>query len=55
MLRYASGQYAGIGVPGPDGWEWPRVDAAGAEIKQLIDVYEGSEDISFVNVPAYIK
>ena len=51
----ASGQYAGIGVPGPDGWEWPRVDAAGAEIKQLIDVYEGSEDISFVNVPAYIK
>ena len=51
----ASGQYAGIGVPGPDGWEWPRVDAAGAEIKQLIDVYEGSEDISFVSVPAYIK
>ena len=51
----ASGQYAGIGVPGPDGWEWPRMDAAGAAIKQLIDVYEGSEDISFVNVPAYIK
>lgn len=51
----ASGQYAGIGVPGPDGWEWPRVDAAGAEIKRLIDVYEGSEDISFVNVPARIK
>ena len=51
----ASGQYAGIGVPGADGWEWPRVDSAGAEIKRLIDVYEGSEDISFVNVPARIK
>ena len=51
----ASGQHAGIGVPGPDGWEWPRVDSAGAEIKKLIDVYEGSEDISFVNVPARIK
>lgn len=51
----ASGQYAGIGVPGPDGWEWPRVDGAGAEIKELINVYEGSEDINFVNVPARIK
>lgn len=51
----ASGQYAGIGVPGSDGWEWPRVDGAGAGIKQLIDVYEGSEDITFVNVPARIK
>jgi hypothetical protein len=32
----ASGQYAGIGVPGPYGWEWPRIDGSGAEIKRLI-------------------
>lgn len=51
----ASEQYAGIGIPGPDGWEWPRVDDAGDEIKELIDVYEGSEDINFVIVPARIK
>jgi hypothetical protein len=51
----ASGEYAGIGVPGPDGWEWPRIDDAGAEIKHLIDVYEGTVDIVFVNVPARIK
>lgn len=51
----ASGQYAGIGVPSPNGWEWPRIDEAGAEIKQLIDIYEGNEDITFVNVPAQIK
>jgi FtsZ-binding cell division protein ZapB len=51
----ASGQYAGIGFPGDDGWEWPRVEGAGAEIKQLIDVYEGTEDIVFVEVPARIN
>ena len=50
-----SGEYAGIGVPTADGWEWPRIESAGAEIKQLIDVYEGSEDISFVDVPARIN
>ena len=51
----ASGQHAGIGVPGPDGWEWPRMDAAGAAMIHLIDVYDGSVDIRFVIVAAYIK
>jgi chromosome segregation ATPase len=51
----ASGEYAGVGHPTADGWEWPRIDGAGAEIKRLIDVYEGTEDIEFVNVPASIK
>ncbi len=51
----ASGEYAGVGYPTAEGWEWPRVDGAGAEIKRLIDVYEGSEDIQFVEVPARIK
>jgi septal ring factor EnvC (AmiA/AmiB activator) len=51
----ASGQYAGIGYPGADGWEWPRIEDKGAEIKRLIDVYEGTEDIQFVEVPARIN
>ncbi|MDQ8194291.1 DUF3450 family protein [Coraliomargarita sp. SDUM461004] len=51
----ASGEYAGIGFPGTDGWEWPQDNEKGAEIKRLIDVYEGSEDISFVEVPARIN
>lgn len=51
----ASGQYAGVGYPTPEGWEWPRIDSAGAAIKRLIDVYEGSEAIQFVPVPASIK
>jgi FtsZ-binding cell division protein ZapB len=51
----ATGEYAGIGHPTVDGWEWPRIDEAGAAIKRLIDVYEGSEEIQFVPVPARIK
>ncbi len=51
----ASGEYAGIGYPGADGWEWPQVEGAGAEIKRLIDVYEGAEEIQFVEVPARIN
>lgn len=51
----ASGEYAGIGHPGADGWEWPQVPGAGAEIKRLIDVYEGAEEIQFVEVPARIN
>ena len=51
----ASGEYAGIGFPGKDGWEWPQIDGAGPSIQQLIGVYEGNEDIQFVEVPARIN
>jgi len=51
----ASGAYAGIGYPTAEGWEWPRIDNAGEAIKRLIDVYEGSEEIQFVEVPARIN
>ncbi|MEN8661597.1 MAG: DUF3450 family protein [Lentimonas sp.] len=51
----AAGEYAGVGHPGADGWEWPKIDGAGPQIKRLLDVYEGSEDIQFVEVPASIK
>lgn len=51
----AAGEYAGVGFPGPEGWEWPQVDGAGPQIKRLLDVYEGGEDIQFVEVPARIK
>ena len=51
----ATGAYAGIGYPTAEGWEWPRIDNVGADIKLLIDVYEGSEAIQFIPVPARIK
>ena len=51
----ASGAYAGIGHPGEDGWEWPQIEGAGPQIKQLLAVAEGSADIQFVAVPARIN
>lgn len=51
----ASGEYAGIGIPTAEGWEWPQVAGAGTQIKRLLDVYEGSEEIQFVEVPAQIN
>lgn len=51
----ASGQYAGIGYPGADGWEWPQIEGKGAEISRLMEVYEGSGEIQFVEVPARIN
>jgi len=51
----AAGDYAGVGFPGDNGWEWPEVAGSGEQIKRLLDVYEGSEEIQFVPVPARIK
>lgn len=51
----ASGRYAGIGHPGKDGWEWPRLDDAGPRIQELLAVYEGTTDIRFVEMPARLR
>ncbi len=50
-----SGKYAGIGHPGENGWEWPQIEGSGPQIKKLLDIYEGSEDYQFVEVPARIN
>jgi hypothetical protein len=50
-----SGDYAGIGLAGADGWEWPEIDGAGNAIKKLFEIYEGTADIQFVDVPAKIN
>ncbi|MGJ8638839.1 MAG: DUF3450 family protein [Opitutaceae bacterium] len=51
----STGEYAGVGKPGKDGWEWTAVDSAGPQLKQLLDIYEGLEDIQFVPAPASIN
>ncbi|MFP4157248.1 MAG: DUF3450 family protein [Opitutales bacterium] len=51
-----SGEYAGYGTPGEDGWEWTQLDEAGAAIRELLAVYDGSSDsIKFVEVPARVQ
>ena len=50
-----SGTYAGIGTPNSDGWEWQEMADTGPKIKQLLDIYEGSQEIKFVSVPARVN
>lgn len=50
-----SGDYAGIGLTGPDGWQWPEIEDAGDSIKKLFEIYEGTAEIQFVDVPAQIQ
>jgi hypothetical protein len=50
-----SGKYAGVGIPTANGWEWPLVKGIGSEVKQLVDIYQGTGEIKFINLPAQIK
>ena len=50
-----SGSYAGIGNPGADSWNWIQIDEIGPAVKQLLDIYEGTEEIEFVEIPASLQ
>ena len=47
-----SGKYAGVGIPSANGWEWPVIEGLGPQIKKLVEIYEGTGEIQFVEVPA---
>lgn len=51
----ASGDYAGIAYPTKKGWETTMIEGIGAQIQQLVSVYEGTGEIQFVQVPAKIN
>lgn len=49
------GEHAGIGRPGDDGWVFSDASASAADVKRLIDIYEGNVDIiRFVDLPVEI-
>lgn len=50
-----SGKYAGVGIPTADGWDWPVIEGIGSQIKQLVEIYEGTGEIQFIKVPAQTK
>ena len=50
-----AGKYAGVGIPTANGWEWPVVEGIGSDIKQLVEIYQGTGEIQFINAPAQIK
>jgi hypothetical protein len=50
-----TGDYAGVGVPAADGWQWtPRSELAG-RIQKTIAIYNNSLPAAFVSLPVAIQ
>ncbi|MEM7790047.1 MAG: DUF3450 family protein [Verrucomicrobiota bacterium] len=47
----ASGDYAGVGKPGDDGWVWTEDTAIAKDVVDLIDSYQGASEAKFVELP----
>jgi hypothetical protein len=51
----AQGRVAGVGRPGPDGWEFSDDTELADQTRRLLDIYQGNVDlIEFVELPVEI-
>ena len=48
-----SAEYAGVGIPGKDGWSWSEKPELSKEIINLIETYEGTREATFVELPVF--
>ena len=46
---------AGIGIPGPDGWEWQADNSLIQSIRSFVDIYRGTQQARYVEVPVTVK
>ena len=49
------GSFAGVGVPGAEGWTWTVNAELGSTIRRVIDIYENERGAEFVPVPVKIQ
>ncbi len=50
-----SGEFAGTGSPGADGWQWKIQPELATKIQDAIDIYKGGKPAAFVGLPVQIK
>ena len=50
-----AGDFAGVGVPGPAGWEWSAKPEIAARVREVIRIYRNERPARFVNLPAVIR
>ena len=51
-----AGKFAGIGLPGPQGWEWSTRNESASDVRRFIATYSGESDqLDFVNIPVEIR
>ncbi len=51
-----AGKFAGMGLPGPEGWEWSTRNESASDVRRFIATYSGETDeLDFVNIPVEIR
>ena len=51
-----AGKFAGMGLPGPEGWEWSTRNESASDVRRFIATYSGETDqLDFVNIPIEIR
>ncbi len=51
-----AGKFAGMGLPGPKGWEWSTHNESASDVRRFIATYSGETDqLDFVNIPVEIR
>ncbi len=49
------GSFAGVGVPGAEGWTWTVNAELGSTIRKVIDIYENERKAKFIAIPVNIQ
>ena len=51
-----AGKFAGMGLPGSEGWEWSTRNESASDVRRFIATYSGETDeLDFVNIPVEIR
>ena len=50
-----SGDRAGVGSPGDDGWTWTANDALAPDVQMAIKVLKSEEKPTYVSLPAAVQ
>ena len=50
-----SGSFAGVAVPGAEGWTWTVNAELGSTIRKVIDIYENERKAEFIAIPVNIQ
>lgn len=51
----ATGRFAGVGQPGPEGWKWTTRPEIGPAVRDAVAMYRNAKPAAFVTLPAAIR
>jgi hypothetical protein len=49
------GDFAGTGMPGPEGWEWTVKPEIAPSVREVIRIYRNERPAKFVSLPAQVR